>query len=124
MKAVAGDADDSLDHVKSGFGRRKKNNDIAVVYLAVRKNGAEPLRPRCELFAIYEYVVADQQRVLHRAGRNLKGLHDKGNDEEASYQYCCERCEELNRRFARFFRDLRIFFLSHYFLSRNGRYRP
>ena len=32
-----------------------------------------------------QQVVADQQGLLHRLGRDLEGLHDKSDDEESDH---------------------------------------
>ena len=72
----------------------------------------EPPGSRRELLAIHKHVVPDQQRVLHRTGRNLERLHDEGDDEQAGHQHGRQRRKKLDCGFARFFR-LRIFFLGH-----------
>src|ERR1700685_1077339 len=113
MNAVSRNADDSLDHVKARLGGREKHDDVASAYLPVGKNGPQPPRLRRELLAVHKYVIPDQQSVFHRAGRNLKGLHDESNNEQTGHQHRRQRREKLNRSLTRFFR-LRFFFLGHY----------
>jgi hypothetical protein len=124
VNPVARNPYDALDNVKAWLRRRKKYNDVAMAYLPVRQDGTKPPRPRRELLAVHKDVVADQQSIFHRTGRNLKCLNDERNDEKPRYQYCRQRGEKLDCGFARFFR-LRIFCLSQEFLSRlMGDLRP
>jgi hypothetical protein len=64
------------------------------------------------LFAIHENVIANQQRVFHRTGGNLKGLQDERDDKKAGDQDSCQRREKLHGSFALLLYG-RIFFLSH-----------
>ncbi len=51
----------------------------------------------------FQYVVADEQRVLHGTGGNFECLQDKCNDEQARDQHASERGQKFDRRFARLF---------------------
>ena len=46
-------------------------------------------------------MVADEQRVLHRAGRNVEGLQREGNDEQAGHQHDGHGGDEFRSGFLR-----------------------
>ena len=48
-------------------------------------------------------MVADEQRVFHGTGGDLKGLHQERDDEQSSNQDRCQRGEKFDSRFALFF---------------------
>jgi hypothetical protein len=60
-----------------------------------------------ELLAIHEYVVADEQRILHGTGGDLESLHDKRNNEKTSHQDGGERSKKFHRCLTR----LLVFFV-------------
>ena len=81
VNAVARNSNDAFDHVEPSFGGREEDHDIASVHLAIGKQRSQVVRGWRELHAIDKHVVADQQGVLHRTGRDLKGLQDECDDE-------------------------------------------
>src|SRR5581483_874255 len=91
MDAIPRHSDDALHHVQPRLSRRQENHDVASPDVAIGQQGAHPLCGRRKLFTIYKHVVADQQRVLHRTGWNLKGLNDKGDDKETGHEDSGER---------------------------------
>ena len=108
MDPVPGNADDALDHVESGLGRREKHHDVTASDLTIGEKRAGPTRAWSELDPVNKNVISNEQRVLHRAGGDLKRLDDKRDDEQASHQHRCQRCQELNCCFARLFFLLRV----------------
>ena len=62
--------------------RLLEHDDVAAAHVAVREKPRERRQPRREGELVDEQVVADEDRLLHRAGRDLVGLDDEGPDEE------------------------------------------
>src|SRR5690242_16710524 len=96
MNTVTGHAHDALDDVETGFSGGEENDDVAVARVAIGDDG-EPFGFWGENFAVNKNVVADEKRVLHRAGRDFKGLDNKSDDEKAGDQDNGEGGEELDR---------------------------
>ena len=63
-----------------------KNDHVAAPDLLVRHHPIANASTVAEL--VHQQVVADQQRVFHRLGRNLEGLHGKGDDEHGNHHGC------------------------------------
>ena len=83
MDVIARDADGAFNEKEIwsfGIGL-EEDDDVAAADVAVVDEG-RPLRRRGEGDAVYENVIADEQRLLHRGGGNLEVLEDEGHDEE------------------------------------------
>ena len=88
----------------------QKHHDVASPHLTIRKQRSHPRSLRRKLNAVHEYVIADQQRVLHRTRRNLERLHHKCDDEQSRHQHRGQRRQKLHRSLARFLVDfVRLF---------------
>ncbi len=103
VDVVARDAHDPFHDKQTLFLGRKEHNNVIAADVAVRQKRPQPMRRRRELLPVHEYVVADQQRVLHRTGGNLKRLQYKCNDEQAGDQHSRQRGQEFHCRLARLF---------------------
>lgn len=86
MNAVTGQTDNALHDIEPGLRRRNEDKDIAVTRLAIRNEFADPFRRRRQQNSADEDVVADQQGVLHRTGRDGESLQSEGNNEETRHQ--------------------------------------
>ena len=90
LDAVAGQADHALDVVGGVVLRQPEHHDVAALGLAEAPiaAGEQRRRQRQRIMAVavgvfrHEQVVADQQRRLHRAGRNVERLEQEGADDE------------------------------------------
>src|SRR6266566_1608745 len=81
MEVIAGDADGALDEEEVGFAGFEEDDDVAAAYVAVEGEGS-PLCRWCEGDAVYQDVVADEQRLDHGGGGNFEVLEDERHDEE------------------------------------------
>ena len=81
VDAVAGDADGALDEEEVRLARLEEHNDVAAADVTIESEW-RPLCGRGERDAVYEDVVADEQRLDHGCGRNLEVLENKGHDEQ------------------------------------------
>jgi len=59
-----------------------KHDDVAALWLAIVDEG-HPLGGRRQSDAVHNEVITDQERLLHRAGRNDEVLREKGKDKKA-----------------------------------------
>jgi hypothetical protein len=66
---VARDSNDAFHDIGARLSRVRveKNNDIAAFYVPVRLKRPKPVSIGREPNAVHENVVADKERVLHRA---------------------------------------------------------
>ena len=96
MNVVPGDTDDALHDIETRCFRRQEHHDIAKVDVAVGKQRSDPVALGSKLNAIDEDMVADEQRVLHRAGGNFEGLYHECDDEQACDQDGTERGQKLD----------------------------
>src|SRR5271157_4399738 len=111
---VAGHAHNPFHHKQTLFLRRKKHNNVVAADVAIGHQWAHPPRWWRELLPDHEYVVADEQRILHRTGGNFKRLQNKRDDEQAGDQHSRQRSQEFHRRLTRFFvHNLFFFFFWH-----------
>src|ERR1700758_3825450 len=60
-----------------------EHDNVAPVDFAVRHN-VIPDPPSAITEFVHQQVVTDQQRVFHRFGRNLKGLHHEGDHKNSN----------------------------------------
>src|SRR2546423_5694283 len=86
MNAVARNADNAFYHMKSLGLRGEKYHDVAVLNFSIRKQRAYIAGLTRGREPVYKDMIADQQGVFHRAGRNLESLHYKRNNEESRNQ--------------------------------------
>ena len=77
----------------------EEDDDVAAADVAVVDEG-RPVRWRRERDAIDQDVVADQQRLLHGGGGDLKVLKDEGHDEETEGEDKAYGGERLKRGLA------------------------
>ena len=103
MNPIAWYADHAFHHVEPSFSGRKKHNNVLTPHFAIGKKRPHPFRGRRKLLTIYEYVVPDQQSVLHRTGRNLECLHDECDDEQARDEHSRQGTLKLDGRLFLFF---------------------
>src|SRR5213594_3324112 len=66
--------------------RISKNDDVAAMHFAIRKKMIPDTVSAITQF-IDQQIIPDQERVLHRFGRNLKRLDDEGDNEYRDH-YC------------------------------------
>jgi hypothetical protein len=99
MDVVAGDADGAFDEEEvRGLGVRLEEDDnVAAADVAVVDERG-PLRGRSEGDAVYQNVVANEQRLLHGGGGDLEVLEDEGHDEEADREHSADGGEGLEWR--------------------------
>src|SRR5262249_60920931 len=99
-------SDDALDQVALGLDRRLEHDDVTASNCADRHQRAlQTRRSRREHELVHEQMIADEQVVLHRAGRNLERLQDERPDEEREDYRDEDRFEILaNRRLLEIFR--------------------
>src|SRR5579864_8268409 len=84
LDAVSRHADHALHKVLRWVDWIVEHNDVAAANLPVRNDVIGDSASPVTQF-IDQEVITDQQRVLHRLGRNLERLHDKGNDEDGDH---------------------------------------
>ena len=82
VDAIAGDADHALDQEHIRIARLEEDDDVAAMDGAIAHEGC-PVRGRRQVHAIDEDVIANEQSVLHGAGRDDEVLKNEGQDEEA-----------------------------------------
>src|SRR5207253_9599385 len=66
--------------------RISKNDDVAAMHFAIRKKMIPDTVSAITQF-IDQQIIRDQERALHRFGRNLKRLDDEGDNEYRDH-YC------------------------------------
>ena len=101
LHGVAGPGDRALDEHVAGVdvvARLLEDDDVAAVHVAVREEPRQRRQPRRVGELVDEQVVADEDRRLHRAGRDLVGLDDERPDEEDEDAGDEERLVPLARR--------------------------
>ncbi len=78
---ISRDADHPFHEMLGRMHGIPKYNDISALHVPVRH---EEIREAVSAIAqlIDQKIVADEQRVLHGFGGNLKGLHDKSDDKD------------------------------------------
>src|SRR5207237_7702321 len=69
-----------------------ENDDVSALDLALRKKGKARAGRKNKF--IDEQMIADRDRILHRAGGNLDGLNDKGHAKQ-SHDYRDDRRFEI-----------------------------
>ena len=81
MDVIAGDADGALDEEEVGFAGFEEDDDVAAADVAIVGEG----RPLCgwgEGDAVYQDMVADEERLDHGGGGDFEVLEDERHDEE------------------------------------------
>ena len=81
VDTVAWNADGALDEEEVRLARLEEDNDVSAADVTIESEW-RPLCGRGERDAVYEDVVADEQRLDHGCGRNLEVLENKGHDEQ------------------------------------------
>jgi len=102
VNAVSRDSDDALYHVQAGLSRGKKYNDVMAVNVPIGNQRTDEGGLRREYHPVHKNVVTDEQRVLHRTGRNLKCLQRERDDEQADNKNHGHRSDELGGGLFRF----------------------
>ncbi len=108
MDVVAGHADEALDQeevlglavgVQFGLGDGlDEDHNVAAPRLAV-VHQRHPLGGRSQRDAVDDEVIADQQRLFHRSGRDDEVLREKGENEQAHHQHRADAGHGFKRRF-------------------------
>src|SRR5439155_870212 len=99
LDPVAGRPDDPLDEVSPLVLRVLEHDDVAPVRAAEARHvprGERHLRTEEEF--VHEDVVADEQRVHHRAGRDREGLDHERPDDEGEEDRDPDRLHVLAQR--------------------------
>ena len=81
MYSITRNADDSFHDKEAMFGWREKNHDVPLADVAIGHQRPDPACRQRKLLAIDEYMVTNEQRVLHGTGRNFKCLQDERDNE-------------------------------------------
>jgi hypothetical protein len=83
LHPLSGQADDALDEVASGIFRELEDHHVPARDRLLGQNPVLPGPERGRVdHLVDQQVIADQQVVLHRAGRDLEGLDHERADEE------------------------------------------
>lgn len=82
------------DEVRRLRIRLVKDDHVTALRLAIVDKWSPPDRRR-ECDSIYENVIADQKRFLHRAGRDHEVLEDEGHNKEPRNQNYTDRGQRL-----------------------------
>src|ERR1019366_416946 len=110
VDAISRHAHDPFHHEQALFLRRQEHNNVVAADIAIREQRPHPKCRLGELLPVHEYVVADEQRVLHGTGGNLKRLEHERDDEQSGDQHSRQGSQKFHRRFARFFFHCHFFF--------------
>ena len=95
---VSRDADHSLHIVLGDVQRVTENDDVAALHLLVGQQvPAQSVRRSAGEF-VHDQMVANQQVVLHRAGRNHVGLRDHRRSEEQDQEVYRPLRERVQRK--------------------------
>ncbi len=108
MNVISRKPDYTLNNVQSGFGRMQEHEDVTVPRRAIGNQLADPLGGWSQQDAVDENVIADQQRVLHRAGWNGERLQREGDDEQSGHQHDSDGGNELGSSLLGLLRFLRL----------------
>ena len=99
LHRFAREADDALDEIALGLLWVLEHHDVEALDGPDRQHGAlEAGFARAEHELVDEQVVADEEVVLHRAGRDLERLDDEGPDKERQDDRDDDRLEVLAER--------------------------
>src|SRR5687767_1170372 len=98
LDLLARQSNDPLDEIPLRILRVLEHDHFAAGdFLHGKERPFDSARIRAEYELIDEQVIANQEVGLHRSGRNLEGLDDKGPDEERQHARDDERLEILAR---------------------------
>src|SRR5579862_6905807 len=92
MYTVTGYTRDPFDKVLAGVHGIMKNDDVAAFYRTIRHDTVPNTSTTVAEF-VHQQVIANQERVFHGFGRNLKCLHHKCNYENGDHHGCQERLQ-------------------------------
>src|SRR5262249_46854917 len=97
---LARQSDDSLDEIAIGLDRIFENEHVASLDGTERQKRVFESRywRRREDELVHEQMVADEQVVLHRPGRDLERLDDEGADQKSQDHRRHHRLEVLAKR--------------------------
>ena len=99
LQRLAWQADDALDEVPVRLDGIFEHDDVTASDGADRQNRPFERRRRgTEDELVHQQVIANQQVLLHRSGRDLEGLHDEGADEQRKDHRDDDRLEVLAQR--------------------------
>src|SRR5258708_6954719 len=78
LDAVSGSSNDALDVMGMVLIRKLENDDAAPANFPVRQDAVVPMTAYSEDEFVHKEMIANEKRGLHRLGRNLEGLDNKG----------------------------------------------
>jgi len=96
MDAVAGYADGALNEEEIRLAGLEEDDDVAAADIAIEGEGC-PLCRRGKGDAVYQDVVADEQRLHHGGGGDLEVLEDEGHHEETDGEDGADGSEGFER---------------------------
>ena len=105
---AGGHANHTLHKVLRGMDGITKNNNVSPSNLLVRHEEAPEAASAVTQF-VHQKIVTDQQRIFHRAGRNLERLQAEGDDEQSDGQHQRHRLDEFRLGLALFLLRRRFF---------------
>src|SRR5215471_9867008 len=95
LNRIAGQTYDPLYVINLGVAGKLEHDDVAAPDPPVRKNRKLYTVFRPEEEFIDQQVIADEYSILHRSGRHLHRLDDKGHSEQRHYKCHNRRLEIL-----------------------------
>src|SRR5258708_16945027 len=99
VNAVSGNSDNALHYVQSRGYRREEDDDVSVAHVTVRHERTNVAGLGRGRETVNKNVVAYQQRALHGARWNGKGLKDKSDDKNPGNKHCDEAGNGLRKSF-------------------------
>jgi len=93
--AIARHSHYAFHYVESWLRRRDKDKNVVVARMAVGNQRANPIRFGRKHHAVHEHVIANQEGVFHRTGRNNKRLQREGDDEQPGHQHNGNGCNKF-----------------------------
>ena len=93
---VSGQANHSFDEVLLRIHRIMKDNNVSAPDLLIRHQAVAEVSSSVAKF-IDQKVVADQQRIHHRFGRNLEGLHHERDYEDRDHHSAQQRLQRTDQ---------------------------
>src|ERR1019366_793007 len=95
MNPVARNTHDAFDDVEAGPGWGDEDEDVAVRRLTIGNQLADPTGFWGQQHAVNEYVVPNEQGVLHRTGWNGESLQRESDNEQPGHQHNGDRGDKF-----------------------------